>query len=72
MLENLTREKQLLSKNVYARQEIITDSDQLQEIIEPYDEEEHESWKSEFYLLIFLFSRTNFILNLMQKYIDKK
>lgn len=45
MLENLTREKQLISNNVYARQEIITDSDQLQEIIEPYDEEEHESWK---------------------------
>jgi len=51
MLENLTREKQLLCKNVSARQEIITDSDQIQEIIEPYDEEEHEKWKSK--LLLF-------------------
>jgi len=46
MLKNLTREKQLLNTNVCARQEIITDSDQLKEIIEPYDEKEHEAWKS--------------------------
>lgn len=46
MIEKLTKEKQLLSNNFCARQEIIADSEQLQEIIEPYDEDEFAAWKS--------------------------
>lgn len=46
MIENLTKEKKLLSDNMYARQEIINEpTDEIKEIIEPYDEEKELAWK---------------------------
>uniref|UniRef100_A0A2S2QMG6 RNA polymerase II subunit 5-mediating n=1 Tax=Sipha flava TaxID=143950 RepID=A0A2S2QMG6_9HEMI len=47
MIENLEKEKQFLSKNCSARQEIFSDSqsDELKEIVEPYDEEKEAEWK---------------------------
>lgn len=49
MIENLTKEQRFLSDNFCARQEIIADSEQVQEIIEPYNEEEFTAWKSNCY-----------------------
>lgn len=46
MIENLAKEKQLLSDNLCARLDIATESsDDLKEIIEPYDEEKELAWK---------------------------
>jgi len=52
MIENLTKEKKLLSDNMCARHEIITEStDEIKEIIEPYDEEKELAWRGK--LLLF-------------------
>jgi len=46
MIENLRKEKKLLNDNICARQEIINENtDEIKEIIEPYDEEKEIAWK---------------------------
>lgn len=48
MIKNLTKEKNLLSDNFCARQDVITESnDEIKEIIEPYDEEKELAWRGE-------------------------
>lgn len=45
MIKNLSKEKEFLTDNFCARHEIVTDSNQVTEIIEPFDEDEHAAWK---------------------------
>lgn len=48
MIVNLEKEKQFLNKNCSARQESVfseSQSDQLIDIAEPYDEEKEAEWK---------------------------
>lgn len=52
MIANLSKEKNFLTDNFCARQEIMTDSNQVTEIMEPYDEDEHAAWKGKSILMI--------------------
>lgn len=54
MLANLTKEKNWLSDRYCAKQEIIADSDQMTEIVEPYDPEKEAAWKGKLLFNIFL------------------
>lgn len=55
MIENLAKEKKLLSDNLCARLDIATESsDDLKEIIEPYDEEKELAWKGTFFFVLFI------------------
>lgn len=55
MIENLAKEKKLLSDNLCARLDIATESsNDFKEIIEPYDEEKELAWKGTFFLFYLL------------------
>lgn len=63
MIENLETEKKMLSDNLFARQEVITnnsfdtthkiisDVESLVDLNEPYDEETEAAWKGKYYCL---------------------
>lgn len=44
MIEDLKKEKELFSKNMCVRQEVVDVSEKLVEINEPYDEAEEAAW----------------------------
>jgi len=44
MLEDLRKEKELFTKNMSVRQEVVDVSEELVEINEPYDEVEEAAW----------------------------
>lgn len=54
MLANLNKEKNWLSDRCCAKQEIVTDSNQMTEIVEPYDPEKEAAWRGILLYNIFL------------------
>lgn len=56
MIENLAKEKKMLNDNLCARLDIVTEStDDIKEIIEPYDEEKELAWKGTFFCFIYYY-----------------
>lgn len=54
MLANLTKEKNWLNDRNCAKQEMVADSNQMTEIVEPYDPEKEAAWKGTLLNNIFL------------------